>query len=203
MSKETTMLETTVPEQPSSEQIREFVIAGHSNLEKVKTLLAELPGLLNVAQPWSESDHETALQGAAHVGNVAIAEYLLAQGAPLDICTAAMLGRQAAVERFVQSDANALQATGGHGIPLLTHASLSGNVALVQWLVQQGVQSGISAALHNAVSRGYPELVRWLLENSSPDLAWKNFQGKTALTVATENGDALNEQLLRAHGATE
>ncbi len=197
------MPETAVPDQPSSEQIREFVIAGHNNLEKVKTMLAEWPGLLNVAQPWSESDHETALQGAAHVGNVAIAKYLLAQGAPLDICTAAMLGQQAEVERFVQNDASALQATGGHGIPLLTHASLSGSVALVQWLVEQGAQNGISAALHNAVSRGHPELVRWLLENSRPDLAGKNFQGKTPLAVAIENGDAVSAQLLRAYGATE
>jgi uncharacterized protein len=189
--------------QPTSEQIREFVIAGHGDLAKVKAMLADQPGLLNIAYPWREDDHETAIQGAAHVGNRAIAEYLLTQGAPLDICTAAMLGRKEAMEQMVQADANALQRTGAHGIPLLTHAAFSGNLALMQWLIEQGVATGIASALHNAVSRGHSDLVNWLLQNSSPDLSWKNFQGKTALTVALENQNEGLVQLLRDHGATE
>jgi len=32
---------------PSTEQVREFVIAGHGNLEKVRQMLAENPKLLN------------------------------------------------------------------------------------------------------------------------------------------------------------
>ena len=74
--------------------VRKFVIAGHGDLDKVKALLAETPQLLQAAYPWQENDTETALQGAAQVGNVAVAEFLLSQGAPLDICTAAMLGER-------------------------------------------------------------------------------------------------------------
>ena len=77
------------------EQIREFVIAGHGNLAAVQALLAAEPRLLNVANEWSPGDTETAIQGAAHVGSRAVAEYLLAQGAPLELPTAAMLGRRA------------------------------------------------------------------------------------------------------------
>src|SRR5262245_59520140 len=131
------------------EQIREFVLAGHGNLARVKEMLAETPALLNAAYPWQENDRETARQAAAHVGNRAIAEYLLAQGAPLDICTAAMLGRQAEVERFVADDPAQIDAVGAHGIPLLTHAALSGDLALVQWLCAHGACAGMSAALHN------------------------------------------------------
>jgi uncharacterized protein len=187
----------------STAQIREFVLAGHGNLERVQELLAATPALLNAAYEWRDDDRETALQGAAHVGNRAIAEYLLAQGAPLDICAAAMLGRQAAVERFIADDPAQIDATGAHGIPLLAHAALSGAVDLVQWLVARGARTGMSAALHNAVSLGHAELVDWLLRHGDADLGWKNYEGKTALTVASERGWEPIVQLLRAHGATE
>ncbi len=183
--------------------VREFVLAGHGNLPRIQEMLAGTPDLLNAAYEWKEDDHETALQGAAHVGNRPIAEYLLAQGAPLDICAAAMLGRQDDVERFVAEDPQQINANGAHGIPLLTHAALSGDVALVSWLMEQGTRTGVSAALHNAVSKGHTELVEWLLQHADPDLGWTNFQGKTALTVATERGSEPIVQLLRAHGAME
>src|SRR4051812_25697281 len=77
---------STTPQPTTSEihadQIREFVIAGHGNLEKVKQMLAIHPELLNIANVWRPGDTETALQGASHVGNREIAEYLLSLGAP-------------------------------------------------------------------------------------------------------------------------
>jgi ankyrin repeat protein len=179
------------------------VLAGHGNLARVQEMLAAAPALLNTPYEWRANDRETALQAAAHVGNRAIAEYLLAQGAPLDICTAAMLGRQADVQRFVSDDPAQIDATGAHGIALLTHAALSGDVALVQWLIAHGARAGIPAALHNAVSQGHAELTDWLLRHADPDLGWKNFEGKTALTIATERGYEPIAQLLRAHGAAE
>src|SRR5688572_1046420 len=114
-------MSTTIP--PSGEEIREFVIAGHGNLDKVKTMLAERPALLNLSHEWRPGDTETALQGAAHVGSRPVAEYLLSQGAPLDICTAAMLGDQEKVEFFLQRDPRIIDAMGAHGISLLTHAT--------------------------------------------------------------------------------
>jgi ankyrin repeat protein len=164
-------------------------------------MLAARPDLLNVAYQWGENDYETAIGAAAHVGNAPIAEYLLAQGAPLEICTAAMLGRQEDVARFIQADPSQIDAVGAHRIPLLTHAALSGNLALVEWLVERGARAGISAALHSAVSRGYEDLTRWLLEHGEPDLSWTNFQGKTALAVARERGATAIVELLQAHGA--
>src|SRR5688500_12065836 len=107
------------PSAPDAEVIRAFVIAGHGNLEKVKQMLGERPELLNISHEWAPGDTETALQGAAHVGSVPIAETLLAQGAPLDICTAAMLGRRGDVEHFLEEDNAKINATGAHGIPLL------------------------------------------------------------------------------------
>jgi ankyrin repeat protein len=186
---------------PPLEVIREFVIAGHGNLPKVQQMLAAQPALLNLNVEWAPGDRETALQAAAHVGSPAVAEYLLAQGAPLDICTAAMLGRQEAVAAFLKEDPAKVDASGAHRIPLLAHAALSGNVELVHMLVQQGARAGMSYALGNAVTKGHIGLTRWLLENEKPDLGWKNYQEKTALTIALESSSDEIAGLLREHGA--
>ena len=186
----------------STEQIREFVIAGHGNFEKVRHMLAQDPTLLNVEYQWSENDRETAIQGAAQVGNVSVAEFLLEKGAPLEICTAAMLGRIDEVKRRINSDPQQASAVGAHHIPLLPHAVLSDKLELVQFVYQRGAITGGDLALHNAVMKGNAEIVGWLLENARPDIASKNYQGKTPLTVASERKDESMVQLLKAHGAT-
>jgi hypothetical protein len=58
-------------------------------------------------------------------------------------------------------------------------------------------------ALQNAVTRGYYDLVVWLVENTSPDLGSKNFQGKTSLSVAIEGKKDRIAQFLTDHDAKE
>ncbi len=187
----------------STDLVREFVIAGHGTLEKVRKMLAEKPDLLNAEYAWTKTDHETAIQGAAQVGSVPVATYLLEKGAPLEICTAAMLGRKEEVKKRIREDPKNINSTGAHGIPLLPHAAWSGDLELVQYLFRNGAKTGSSSALHNAVTRGYYDLVVWLLENASPDLNSKNFQGKTPLSVAIETKQETLAQLLRERGAKE
>src|SRR5690348_2408518 len=110
------------------EQIREFVIAGHGNLQKVKNMLNANPGLLNAQYRWNENDTETAIQAAAQVGSASVAKYLLERGAPLEICTAAMLGLHDEVVRFLNMNPGNVKAVGAHGIPLLPHTVWSGNL---------------------------------------------------------------------------
>src|SRR6187549_2876631 len=64
-----------------AEKVKEFVGAGHNNLERVKQLLLEFPTLLYATWDWGGGDFETAIEGAEHVGNKEIANYLIAQGA--------------------------------------------------------------------------------------------------------------------------
>jgi len=187
----------------STDLIREFVIAGHGNLEKVRKMLEENPELLNASYAWSETDHETAVQGAAQVGNVPLATYLLEQGAPLELSTAAMLGQREEVERRIRDKPENINSKGAHGIPLLPHAVWSGDLELVQFLFRNGANAGSSSALHNAVTRGYYDLVVWLIENASPDLNSKNFQGKSPLSVAIERKQETIAQLLRGRGGKE
>ena len=187
----------------SNDIIREFVIAGHGNLEKVRKMLEENPELLNAPYAWSETDHETAIQGAAQVGSATIATYLLERGAPLEICTAAMLGRRDEVEKRISDRSDSINSKGAHGIPLLPHSAWSGDLELVRFLFRNGAKTGSSFALHNAVTRGYYHLVVWLVENASPDLNSNNFQGKSPLSVAIERKHEPIAQLLRERGGKE
>lgn len=192
------MTETTIPD-PAL--VREFVIAGHGNLDRVREMLAQEPALLNVANEWRPGDTETALQGASHVGNRTIAEFLLAQGAPNAITTAAMLGDRATVEAMLTADPAAIHARGAHGISLLAHAAWSGDVGLVAMLYQRGATEGESMALAHAVARRDVPLVKWMLEYADPDLGWKNFQGQTVLDTALTMGATDVADALRAYGA--
>lgn len=181
-----------MPETPSSaidpDVIRTFVAAGHGDIATVRTLLAEHPSLLNAGHEWRPGDVETAVQAAAHVGNRPIAEFLLGQGAPLSVCTAAMLGRREDVDRLLADDPARIDEPGAHGIPLLAHAALSGDADLIASLHGRGAREGVSFALHNAARRGDEAVVRYLLENDAPDLAWQDFQGRTAREVAEAGG---------------
>ena len=188
-----------MPTLPDAATIREFVIAGHADLGKVKQMLAAQPDLLDLSHEWQPGDRETAVQAAAHMGNRPIADYLLMQGAPLQICTAALLGNHESVERFLSADARQIHVLGAHGIPLLAHAALSGSVTLTALLIERGAQAGISFALGNAVTLGHVDLTRWLLAHTRPDLAWKNFQGKTPLEIALESNQAEIVELLQNH----
>jgi ankyrin repeat protein len=187
----------------STDLVREFVIAGHGNLEKVRKMLAENPDLLNSSYAWTDTDHETAIQGAAQVGSVPVAMYLLERGAPLEICTAAMLGRKEEVEKRIREHPKNINSTGAHGIPLLPHAAWSGDLELVEYLFRNGAKAGSSSALHIAVTRCHYDLVVWLVENASPDVSSKNFQGKTPLSLAIERKQETIAQLLRERGAKE
>src|SRR4051794_33375636 len=96
------------------ELVQELVNNAHGNLARVKEILGEHPELLNERSPLDESP----LAAAAHVGNRPIAEYLLSLGAPLDVCTAAMLGRRDTVSEMLERDPGQAKALGAHGIPL-------------------------------------------------------------------------------------
>lgn len=170
--------------------IRDFVIAAHGNMAAVQALLAEHPEWLNEVFDWGPGGTETPIQAAAHVGNWVMADYLLAQGAPLEICTAAMLGRAEAVQALVEADPSQVTAVGGHGIPLLPHLAFSGDVDLAHWLQERGMRGGESAAVAYAAQAGHAAMVQWLLAHTNPDLTWQNYEGKTAAQLAAEAGHA-------------
>ena len=177
-----------MPEPISPDLVRAFVIAGHSDLNAVRSMLVEHPELLDMGHEWRPGDVETAVMAAAHVGNAAIAEFLVEAGAPLSICTAAMLGRTTDIERLLADDRARIAERGAHAIPLLAHAALSGDADVVALLHGRGAREGVSFALHNAARGGNAPIFRYLMANDTPDLAWQDFPGKTAREVAEAGG---------------
>jgi hypothetical protein len=107
-------------------RVKRFVIAGHSNLEAVKEMLSEEPGLLNGAIDWGKGDFETALGGASHMGRRDIAEFLLEHNARMDIFAATMLGKLDIVKAAVAAFPNIVNVPGPHKIPLIKHAEKGG-----------------------------------------------------------------------------
>jgi len=119
------------PKPPALDQaiVKEYVIAGHVDLDKVKKMLAEEPGLLNATWDWGGGDFEMAIGGAGHMGRPDIANYIISQGGRFDIFVAAMLGRLDIVKNALAAFPNLAQSKGPHGIPLIVHAQKGGDAA--------------------------------------------------------------------------
>lgn len=106
--------------------VKQFVIAGHSNLEKVKEMLGAQPALINATWDWGGGDFETALGGASHMGRADIARFLLENNARMDLFAAAMLGRLDIIKAAAAAFPNIVHVPGPHKIPLIAHAEKGG-----------------------------------------------------------------------------
>ena len=135
--------QTAIPDRGprlDADLVRELVIAGHGNLERVKEMLAQQPALINATWDWGGGDWETALGGASHMGNKPIAEYLLAHGARMDVFCATMMGKTEIVKAFLADDPTVVHLKGPHGIPLVRHAQSGKQDALVEMLRAAGAK---------------------------------------------------------------
>jgi hypothetical protein len=122
--------------------VKDFVVAGHGNLDKVKQMLAETPSLLYATYDWGKGDFETALEGAGHVGNKQIANWLIEQGARTNLFVLTMLGKTDIVKPFLEAYPVYINAKGPHGFTLLHHAQKGGEPAkdLLQYLESKGLK---------------------------------------------------------------
>ena len=132
-----------VPKRPPAlapDLVRDFVQKAHADLPGTKALLAEQPALLNATWDWGGGDFETGIGGAGHMGNRAIAEFLISQGARFDIFVAAMLGKVDYVRAALTAWPDLVHSKGPHGIPLLRHARAGGEpaAAVVEYLLSKG-----------------------------------------------------------------
>ena len=75
---------------------------------------------------WGYGDHETALGAASHVGQRAIAEFLLENGAPPTLFSATMLGQLDVVKAFMSATPGLQKIRGPHSLSLMVHAKAGG-----------------------------------------------------------------------------
>lgn len=156
-------VETTVkPEQPSREGavmivsdsfpaqplelVREMVTVAHFDLKRVKELVGAHPALAKAAWDWGFGDWETPLGAASHMGNRAMAEFLIEQGAHPTIFSAAMLGNLDVVKATIGSAPGAQRIRGPHSISLLAHARMGGEAAKPVFDYLQGLEGADSDA---------------------------------------------------------
>jgi hypothetical protein len=111
--------------------VQEFVSKSHADLDGIKELLIQEPALINSSWDWGGGDWETGLGAAAHMGRSDIANYLLENGARLDLFASAMLGKLEIVRATLEAYPDSINIPGPHGIPLLAHALAGGNEARV------------------------------------------------------------------------
>lgn len=125
-----------------AEKVKEFVGAGHNNLDKVKSLLLEFPTLLYATWDLGGGDFETGLEGAGHVGNKDIANYLIKLGARTNMFVLTMLGKTQIVKPFLEAFPEYLTARGPHGFTLLHHAQRGGEDAkeLLEYVQSKGLK---------------------------------------------------------------
>jgi hypothetical protein len=185
--------------------VKDFVGAGHTNLPRVKELLATEPTLIHAMWDWGAGDWETAIGGASHIGNRDLALYLLDAGSRFDIYCAAMLGETEAVSALLKVQPVVANAPGPHGYTLLYHAGYTGKVALAE-TIAHNLAAGKRAkhfnqALQTAVGRGHVDFTAYLLDHGVDDPNIKNFQGKTPLDVALAKKFDDVAKILRDHGA--
>ena len=123
---------TTKPPKPPAippELVKEFVGKSHGDLERVKALLAQEPGLLNASWDWGGGDFESGLEAAGHVGNKDIALFLLENGARMNVFCAAMLGKLDLVKATLEAYPVLKNSKGPHGLKLKHHALKGGEDA--------------------------------------------------------------------------
>ena len=189
----------------SPELVRKFVLASHTDLDRVLALIDEEPKLVYASWDHGGGDWETGLGGASHVGRRDIAHELLSQGARKDIFAAAMLGETEVVKAMVNADPGMATQVGPHGYRVLYHVAISGDVPMAESVVAKlkNRRAYMNQALFAAVRDGHYDMTKWLLENGATRVNAANAIGERPLRTALRRGDTKIADLLRQYGATK
>ncbi|WP_421871601.1 hypothetical protein [Marinoscillum sp.] len=139
-----TILGQDKPAAYQKEVVSKFVGASHSDLEKIKGLLEEFPNLIYSSWDWGGGDFETGIGAGGHVGNKAIVNFLLDQGARPTIHALTMLGKTNLVKPILEEYPQLINSAGPHGFTLVHHAERGGedSVELLTYLQEKGAKSG-------------------------------------------------------------
>ena len=131
----------TDPEPLKVEMVKEFVLAGHFDLDKAKNMLNDHPNLIYSRYDWGNGDFEEAIEGAGHKGNKEIANYLIEKGARVNLFVLTMLGKTSLVKPTLEAYPSLIFAKGPHGLSLLHHAEVGGTESkeLYDYLLGKGL----------------------------------------------------------------
>ncbi len=185
--------------------VAELVGVSHFNQSRVKELVQAYPELVNATWDWGFGDWETPLGAASHTGQRGIAEYLLANGARIDIFAAAMMGFTEVVKSFVVAQPGIERTLGPHGITLLAHAKAGGERATETVVYLESL--GSADAGLQVESMPEADRQKYLGQFTSADFDLKlacrlNRTGLLVIDVQTGNSQS-NNRLIRYLGNHE
>ena len=169
----------------------------------VRAMLEQDPALASSQAPTGE----TPLIAALYRGHQSIVDRLVESGAPLDIFTAAALGRADEIEARLQEDPTSARQQSYDGWTPLHLAAFFGHPAAVTLLLERGADLDATSgnamrntALHAAVAGGRVEAALTLIDAgagvNAPDGG-----GHTPLHIAAEGGYLPIVESLLQHGA--
>ncbi|GJM45432.1 MAG: hypothetical protein DHS20C21_22740 [Gemmatimonadota bacterium] len=184
--------------------VNDFSMAAHGDYDRVREMLLETPELLNAEASWVE----LPVEAAAHMDRPADARFLAGKGAPVSICTAAMLGENELVKRMLRDDPDRVRERGAHDIPLSWYPVMDGGKPdVARTLLAAGLDPDMAkrgtTALHHAARLGHVEIAGIFLEaGADATLTLESADGPlSALDLAKRNEHAEVADLLRANGA--
>jgi ankyrin repeat protein len=182
-------------------------------IRKIKGMIQNSPDLINVPLNGAEG---TPLQSAAVQGYLKVAEFLLANGADLNVRTeqvspplicAAVHGHKAIVDLLLSKGADIeIQSTSNtRRQTALMCAANRGFKTILQSLVAHSanvnaVDSSGRTALHYAAERNFPEIAAYLLANKA-NVDAKTSENITPLHYASDLGNLDVAKVLVEHGA--
>jgi hypothetical protein len=120
--------------------VKDFVFAGHKDLPLVKEMLRAHPNLIYSRFDFGNGDFEEAIEGAGHMGNKEIANYLITQGARVNLFVLTMLGKTSLVKPVLETYPELVFSKGPHGFTLLHHAKVGEAKELQDFLVGKGLK---------------------------------------------------------------
>jgi len=144
--------------------INRFVTIAHFDAVAVKQMLKDTPDLLSTRSTWDE----LAIEAAAHMGLVSLAQYMADAGAPVSMCTAIMLGMTEVVRKMLAEDARRISERGAHDFTPLMYSSFGNEQAdATQLLLNAGSDPNAfglgQTALHVAAAKGHLRIAEMLI----------------------------------------
>ena len=184
--------------------VNQFATVAHFDADKVKQLHKLTPAILMTRATWDE----LAIEAAAHMGLLPLAEYLADAGSPISTCTAVMLGLTDTVKTMVRGDRDRVRERGAHDFPLLMYAAfVTERVDIAGFLLESGADANAvgfgQTPLHLAAGKGYIETARLLLDHGAQVNAVVRSRkgvGPTPLAVAIRQKQLKMADLLAERG---
>jgi ankyrin repeat protein len=180
--------EATPPVQP--DLVKAFVSKSHADLLTVRDLVKQEPMLARASWDWGGGDSETGLGAASHMGRRDIAQFLIDNGARVDVFAVFMLGEMTPAKALLSAFPAIHKTPGPHGISLLSHTIVGKKPAFAAFMLLIEAGADVNAAawrgatpLMQAVAAEEVDMVRTLLDRGANPSA-KTPSGQTALDLA-------------------